>query len=220
VPQALETVVSGRISSTQQRRSLHRASQQDLLCALLINMGIAVATAIIAVLGTLLGSATTYVFQQKSSERAEKFSLQQQLRAERMAVYSDFGGAIAEARRGQYDWWNRRNEAPDSPACLDARVEAYRLRGLAAHALFRVQLVASSQTMVDVAQRAYDLTASIHHAATETELKSLGKQASEALDQFIAIASHDVKGSNTDRSSAEIDNEPVGQTFNRRAPSG
>jgi len=102
-------------------------------------------TAIIAVLGTLLGSIMTYVFQRKSSERAERFSTQQQLRAERMAVYSDFGGALAEARRGQYDWWNRRNEAPDGPDCFAARAEAYRLRGLALHALFRVQLVAGSQ---------------------------------------------------------------------------
>jgi len=62
-----------------------------------------------------------------------------------MAVYSDFGGALAEARRGQYDWWNRRNEAPDGPDCFAARAEAYRLRGLALHALFRVQLVAGSQ---------------------------------------------------------------------------
>jgi len=141
--------------------------------------------AIIAVLGTLLGSTTTYVFQRISSKRAEKFSMQRQLWAERMNVYSSFGGALTEARRGEYAWWNRCNEAPESPACVDARTEAYRLRGLAAHALFRVQLVASNQAMVDVARHAYKLTRGIHNATTKTKLWIAGDQARERLDHFL-----------------------------------
>ena len=153
--------------------------------------------AIIAVLGTLLGSTTTYVFQRISSKRAEKFSMQRQLWAERMNVYSSFGGALTEARRGEYAWWNRCNEAPDSPACFDARSEAYRLRGLAAHALFRVQLVASNQAMVDVARHAYKLTRGVHNATTKTELRIAGDQARERLDHFLMFASLDIQGSDT-----------------------
>jgi len=163
-------------------------------CDLLISMDAAIGTAVVAVLGTLLGSAMAFIFQRKSSERAERFALYHQLRAERMNVYSDFGGAIAEARRGQYDWWNRRNEEPESQACFEARVEAFRLRGVAAHALVRVKLVASNQTMIASAQRAYDLTSHVHRATTETELRTLGKQAAKTLDDFIALASRDVKG--------------------------
>jgi hypothetical protein len=174
----------------------------------MINMDGAI-TAIIAVLGTLLGSAMTHVFQRRSSERTERFTLQQQLRAERMAVYSDFGGALSEARRGQYDWWHRHNEGPDGPAYLTARDEAYKLRGLAAHALFRVQLVASRQTMVDIARRAYDLTADIHHAATEAELRTLGKQAKETLEEFLRLASHDVQGHSTDPATANPASQSV-----------
>ena len=123
--------------------------------------------------------------------------MQRQLWAERMNVYSSFGGALTEARRGEYAWWNRRNEAPDSPACSDARIEAYRLRGLAAHALFRVQLVASNQAMVDVARHAYELTRAVHHATTETELRIAGDRARERLDNFLTLASLDIQGNDT-----------------------
>jgi hypothetical protein len=123
--------------------------------------------------------------------------MQRQLWAERMNVYSSFGGALTEARRGEYEWWNRCNEAPDSPACIDARIEAYRLRGLAAHALFRVQLVASNQAMVDVARHAYELTRGIHNATTKKELWIAGDRARERLDHFLMLASLDIQGNDT-----------------------
>lgn len=110
-----------------------------------------------------------------------------------MAVYSDFAGALTEFRRGQQDRWWRRNEDPDGPAFIEARAEAYRLRGIALHSLFRVQLIASAQTLIDTAQNAYALTSSLHKAEDKTELSSLGAEAREALEQFIAIASSDVQ---------------------------
>src|SRR5208283_5237958 len=55
------------------------------------------------VLGTLLGSALTYVFQRKSAERSETFSFRQQLRSERISAYTAFAVAATEFRRGQYD---------------------------------------------------------------------------------------------------------------------
>jgi hypothetical protein len=123
--------------------------------------------------------------------------MQRQLWAERMNVYSSFGGALTEARRGEYAWWNRSNDEPDSPACVDARIEAYRLRGLAVHALFRVQLVASNPAMVEVARHAYELTRGIHNATTQTELWIAGDRARERLDQFLMLASLDIQGNDT-----------------------
>ena len=122
--------------------------------------------------------------------------MQRQLWAERMNVYSSFGGALTEARHGEYTWWECCNEAPDSPDCVDARNEAYRLRGLAAHALFRVQLVAGNQAMVDVARHAYELTRGIHKATTQTELWIAGDRARERLDHFFMLASLDIQGNN------------------------
>ncbi len=110
-----------------------------------------------------------------------------------MTVYSDFAGAVTEFRRGQHDRWHRKNEDPDSTISFDARVEAYRLRGVALHALFRVQLIASSPALIHAAQHAYDLTHRMHKAADRGEVGAFGTQAREALEHFVKLAASDVR---------------------------
>lgn len=146
-----------------------------------------------AVLGTLLGVVVTHLFQRASAREAQSFAARQQLRSERMTVYSDFAGAVTEFRRGQHDRWHRKEEDPNSTACFEARLEAYRLRGVALHSLFRVQLIASSQVLFDAAQHAYELTSRVHHASTKAELSELGEQARQALERFISTASSDIR---------------------------
>ncbi|MGW7243772.1 hypothetical protein [Streptomyces sp. NPDC054804] len=152
-----------------------------------------VIAALIAIVGTLLGSSVTHVFQRSSSARDRLFMSQQQLRADRMAVYSDFAGALTEFRRGQQDRWHRRDEDPYGSTYPEARTEAHRLRGVALHALFRVQLIASARPLIDTAQEAYALTSTLHKAADKTELSVLGTQAREVLEQFVRLASSDVQ---------------------------
>lgn len=152
-----------------------------------------VLSTLIAVIGTLLGVGVTHLFQRRASARDKVFAAQQQLRSDRMAVYSDFAGALTEYRRGQLDRWHRKSEDPDSSACFEARTEAYRLRGVALHAMFRVQLIASGQTLVDAARDAYAHASNLHKASDKTELSTLGTQAREALEHFITLASSDVQ---------------------------
>jgi hypothetical protein len=150
-------------------------------------------SALIAIVGTLLGSAVTHAFQRKATARDQLFAAQRQLRSDRMTVYSDFAGALTEFRRGQQDRWYRRHEDPESIAFVEARTEAYRLRGTALHALFRVQLIASTQTLIDAAQDAYALTSTLHKAVDKTEVQALATQAREVVEQFIKLASSDVQ---------------------------
>ncbi|MET9382928.1 hypothetical protein ABZY09_18115 [Streptomyces sp. NPDC002928] len=152
-----------------------------------------VISALVAIAGTLLGSAVTYAFQRNASARDQLFSAQQQLRSDRMTVYGDFAGALTEFRRGQQDRWYRWNEDPDGPAFTEARLEAHRLRGVALHALFRVQLIVSTQTLIDAAQDAYARTSALHLATDKTEVQALAAQAREVLEQFIKLASSDVQ---------------------------
>lgn len=152
-----------------------------------------VIAALIAIVGTLLGSAVTHVFQRSASARDRLFVSQQQLRADRMAVYSDFAGALTEFRRGQQDRWHRRDEDPYGPGYAEARTDAHRLRGVALHALFRVQLISSARPLIDTAQEAYTLTSNLHKAADKTELSILGARAREVLEQFVRLGSSDVQ---------------------------
>ncbi|WP_405933373.1 hypothetical protein [Streptomyces sp. NBC_00827] len=151
-----------------------------------------VLSTLIAVTRTLLGAGLTHLFQRRASARDQAFGAQRELRSERMAVYSDFAGALTEYRRGQLDQWHRKNEDSDSSAYVAARIEAYRLRGLALHALFRVQLIASGQTLFDAAQDACTHASNLHKATDKAELSIRGAHAREALEQFIRLASSDV----------------------------
>lgn len=47
---------------------------------------------VIAVVGTLLGSTVTYVFQRVNAGRVERFARDERLRQERIAAYSGFAG--------------------------------------------------------------------------------------------------------------------------------
>lgn len=106
------------------RKEPRRQARCDLLSAVADSV-----SAIIAVAGTLLGSALTYWFQQKSFDRMEARRFHQRPWAERLRAYNAYTTALAELRRGQADCYDRRLEGPDSNAEMAARVESYRPRG-------------------------------------------------------------------------------------------
>jgi hypothetical protein len=148
---------------------------------------------LLAVVGTLLGAVVTHLFQRRAADRAQGFAVGQQLRSDRLNVYSDFAGAVTEFRRGQQDRWHRKNEDAVSQAYVEARSESYRLRGVALHAFFRVQLIASSQELVEAARRAYDKAAAVHRADDQDQLSANGTAATSSLERFISLASEDVR---------------------------
>ncbi|MDH2387443.1 hypothetical protein QCN29_01300 [Streptomyces sp. HNM0663] len=150
-------------------------------------------SALIAVFGTVLGSTVAYLFQRKTAARNEGFAHRQQLRAERMAVYSDFAGAVTEYRRSQYDRWHRTDEDPQGPAAAEARRESYRLKGAAQHAMFRVRLIAGSTAVAEAACAALDAASGMHEASGRTRVRDSGDEAREAVEHFISVASHDVR---------------------------
>lgn len=59
----------------------------------------AVLASVIAVLGTLAGTATGYVFQRRISERNEITAREERLRQERLVACSAFAGAVMDLRR-------------------------------------------------------------------------------------------------------------------------
>src|SRR3954451_9324901 len=53
---------------------------------------------LVAVLGTSLGFVVTHLFQRNSAEQMRIFTAHQHLRSERLAVHSDFTGAVTDLR--------------------------------------------------------------------------------------------------------------------------
>lgn len=140
-----------------------------------------------------MGAILAYVFQSRASERAETAALQRELRAERTSVYSSYITALTEFSRGQTDWYNRRKEDPEGATTLAARIESYRLKGVAQALLAQVQLVAGDPAAVAVAVSAFELTRKVHYAEDGADLRSRVNTARESVDSFTALAAAEIQ---------------------------
>ncbi|MBK1786903.1 hypothetical protein [Prauserella cavernicola] len=150
-------------------------------------------TSAVAVVGTLLGSVITHVFQRQSNRRSELFTREESLRKERIDTYSSFAAAVAEYRRGQGDRWYRKVEDPDGAPFRAAREEGHRLRTAARQALYRVELLTGDPDVLAAAERAYKSTQQMSNAADQSEHDARDRAAKEAIQQFVACASQLVR---------------------------
>ncbi|MGW6935308.1 hypothetical protein ACWGE0_34970 [Lentzea sp. NPDC054927] len=150
---------------------------------------------VIAVAGTLLGSIITFVFQRSHAERAERFARDERLRQERIASYSAFAGAITELRRGVISLWfvRLRKDDPADPDLLAAHAESDRLGAAAAHARFRVQLMADDADLVALAEAAFGPIAAIRASADRAELVEHEDLSEERIRAFIIAAGAQVR---------------------------
>lgn len=148
---------------------------------------------VIAVAGTIIGAALTYIFQERSRRRAEAAVFRRELRAERRNVYSAFLTALAELRRGELDRYDRRLYARDSEAARTARAESARLRSVAQAALSQVKLVAESAELTAAAEKAFEETSDLHAASDDDDLSARDKRAAAAVERFTQLASAEVQ---------------------------
>ncbi|GAA3370090.1 hypothetical protein GCM10020367_15340 [Streptomyces sannanensis] len=150
-------------------------------------------TALIAVVGTLLGSVATYWFQWRTTERAAVLTRAEKLRQERIAAYSTFASALVDLRHGEYDRWHRTREDPGSRSAEEARLESYRLRSIAQQELIHLKLVCDEPAVVQLAEEAMKVTACIHDAPDDTDRSLRSDQSRQALAKFIEAASPGVR---------------------------
>lgn len=149
----------------------------------------------IAVTGTLLGSTITFLFQRSHSARTERFTRAERLRQERIEAYSAFAGAVTELRRGVISLWfvrQRRDDDTDSELNA-AHLESDRLGAAAAHARFRVQLLADNPDLVALADAAFEPITAIRTAADRAELVEHEGRSQDRLTAFITAAGAQVR---------------------------
>ncbi|MEH0522154.1 hypothetical protein QBA38_24645 [Streptomyces stelliscabiei] len=109
-----------------------------------------------------------------------------------MAIYSEFAGAVTEFRRCQYSRWHSDHGNPDSGGS-EAVLEARRVRGIAQHVGFRVQLIASNPALIESSRSALGATAAMHRAVSAEQLRTKDDEAIRSLERFIVLASGDVQ---------------------------
>jgi hypothetical protein len=152
----------------------------------------AVLTSAIAVVGTLLGVGFSYLVQHQMTTRNERFARWRFLQEERMAAYSAYAASLAHCRRGELDRWHRAEENPGSAEATDARLESYRLRGVARQELFRIRLVAQEPDLVRLAEEALHRVSAIHEAHDEQECHRSGDDARRAIEDFVHAAGQQI----------------------------
>jgi hypothetical protein len=147
-------------------------------------------TSVIAVAGTLLGATTTHLFQRSHAARAEKFARAERLRRERIEAYSAFAQTVTELRRGVISlWFHRRREQDSSDPTLRASyTEADRLGAAAAHAQFRVQLVADDPDIVELANVAFAPITALSEASDRMALAAAEDESERSLQVFVKAA--------------------------------
>jgi hypothetical protein len=78
----------------------------------------------IAVLGTLLGSGITLVFQQRTTDGAHQFARREKLRQERLDACSINAGALIDYRRCLVHVWFCEHEQPPPEDPDSVRIRA------------------------------------------------------------------------------------------------
>lgn len=146
-------------------------------------------TAVIAVLGTLLGSSVTYVFQRRIAERTRHLEDQTRQRQERLDAFASYAGALHNYRRLTVHRWFVVNERPESEDVNAITREVYELRADAVEVGFRVQLLSDEPTVRESATTALRSITGLHDVCQTRDELDVHRAASRtAIQDFITAA--------------------------------
>ncbi|MCX5448637.1 hypothetical protein ACFVJW_31250 [Streptomyces libani] len=149
---------------------------------------------VVAVVGTLLGSGITHVFQSRSADRSERFARAERLRQERIDAYCAYAGALLEYRRVLVHRWFVLHEddrcGEDTP---ELREEVYKTRYSAQEAMFRAQMVSDDPEILDRSEQVMAATTELHWARDREALTELRATTRQGIRDFIAATSRHVR---------------------------
>lgn len=149
------------------------------------------ASAWVAVLGTLLGVTVSFVLQRLNAARAESSARSESIRTSRIDAYSAFAEKVMEWRRTQII---RRmlDVGPESghPPQDGERVrdENRRDRAAAWTAFYRVKLLCDDAGLEHLARGVLDATREMKKAESRSELNTAGDRVRELLGNFLDAA--------------------------------
>ncbi|MFG3351565.1 protein kilB [Streptomyces sp. NPDC048001] len=138
---------------------------------------------VIAVVGTLLGSVTAYVLQQRGSERVA-------LRRERLAAVTALTAALADHRRAMWVREDLRLAGADAAAYDAARAESHATRSAVTAPMTTLAVLAPD--LVDSARAAASTVYALRGARDVGALAAARTAAIDACDRFVAHAAKHV----------------------------
>ncbi|MEU1013343.1 hypothetical protein [Streptomyces sp. NPDC005890] len=142
----------------------------------------------IAVLGTLLGSAITLAFQQRTTDRSHQFTRREKLRQERLDAYSAYAGALVNYRRCLVHLWFCEHEQPPPEDPDAVRIRAYDLRSSAQEALFRVQMLTDNDRLSRTAEDVLADITELPKVDARAELDELRARTRDSISRLVGSA--------------------------------
>lgn len=154
----------------------------------------AVVASVVAVIGTLLGSSVTHVFQRRTTERSEEFARAERLRQERIDAYCAYAGALLDYRRVLVHRWFVLNEEErcdeDSP---ELREEMYKTRYTAQEAMFRAQMVSDDPEILDRTEQVMAAVTELHWVRDRDALDDTRAATRQGIRDFVAATARHVR---------------------------
>jgi hypothetical protein len=151
--------------------------------------------AIIAVAGTLLGSALTHFFQRHQNDVESATAAAEARRQERITAYSEFAAAVAQLRGAcQNRYTMRVRHGSDSEQHLAARTHTFHVQPAARAAMYRVLLLADDPRLLSLAADIMETTISIREAETDADMERRSDLSRMQTEEFIAAAAAQLNG--------------------------
>ncbi|WP_432947286.1 hypothetical protein ACQPXM_10520 [Kribbella sp. CA-253562] len=152
-------------------------------------------TAWIAIVGTVVGAATSFLFQRLTQRRTERFTRDEQLRARRIDAYSDFAEKVMDWRRAHMTRLRKRlDTGPDVDDYEPLRTESHVLRARSWAAFYKVKLLCGDPALEQLALAAIEATHQMSEADDRATLDALGESVRARLDDFLELASEQAVG--------------------------
>lgn len=143
-----------------------------------------IATSLIAVFGTLLGSVATYWIQRSTVRQQEGLARAERLRQERVEAFTEYGGALHNYRRARMDRWHVANgETALDPDAL--RREVFELRAVVIERGYRVRLLVTAPDLVELGEQAMKSVDVIGPKASREDYDVARKVSKAAIERFV-----------------------------------
>ncbi|MEU2874414.1 hypothetical protein ABZ769_35350 [Streptomyces olivoreticuli] len=152
-------------------------------------MGIALATAVIAVLGTLLGSIVSGLFQHKSADRTERVARGQELRRDQLEAVTALATAISDHRRAMWMRGDAKLKGGTQARIEELRGESHMTRSAVTRPLVALRILVTDQTVRAAADRMVTVTYAMRNAYESTAVLTEAREAAKvAHDDFVDVA--------------------------------
>jgi hypothetical protein len=131
----------------------------------------------------------THVLLQRQTDRAEALALSEQVRQERIAIYSEFAEAVAELRGAcQHRQIMREKHGLESTEFGEARAWNHRVQPAARGAMYRVHLIADDPQLVSLSTELMAATIAVRDAEGSADLQTRSDRSRDLTDAFVAAA--------------------------------